>query len=258
MDSSGIECFESPADYIVALFGHWKNQNPENSVKKLSRLIGTDFEYTCIWRVVTGASKNISFELFDSIFRVIYPNRSHYFKSIQKWFPKMVEVADRIVSSGMKPDQCFFLRDALDREIYQQLISGRELSREDISRRWGIEGIASLNRLMESNHFFINTAGKVEVASNDGYIRLGGHLTMNLVRHNVSQVTPENSGTGENLYSYRVLYLSDSKRELLRDEAIKFRSAIDRNFDEKKDAIEGESVVSIQVVMRTHDLSHKE
>jgi len=170
----------------------------------------------------------------------------------------MIAVADRISRSGIKPDQCFFLREELDKEIYQDLISGKILSEENIARRWGEEGVESLNRVLQSQHFERDSEGNICVVTEDGCIRLGGHITMSLVKHNVERVTPENSGTGENLFSYRVLYLSDNKREMLREDALGFRSKLDKDYDEKRDAKQGKHVVSIQIVMRTHNSDNHE
>lgn len=258
MKALQVEKFDSPSEYLIELYNEWKVQDRENNLSKLSRLLGSDFDYSCIRRIMTGVSRGVSFDLFESIFRAICPDREQYLRSIQKWFPRMIAVADRISRSGIKPDQCFFLREVLDKEIYQELISGKSLSEKNIARRWGEEGVESLKRVLKSGHFQVDSLGNISVAIDDGYIRLGGHVTMNLVKHNIEKVTPENSGTGENLFSYRVLYLSDNKREMLREDALGFRSQLEKNYDEKRDGADGKHVVSIQIIMRTHSTDTSE
>lgn len=252
MTSLAIEKYEDVSSYIVFLFKNWKLNNKDNTLTRLTRMIDSDFDYNCIRRVVLGELKSISFDLFDCIFRAVNPDRSEYLLSIQKWFPHMISVADRISLAGLKPDKTYFLDEPLTKEIYQYLISGLELTRTEIAGEWGRAGILSLNRILSTEHVFEDVDGKIKVNCEDGYLRFGGHIAMNLISHNVSKVTPENSGTGDNYFYHRVFYISSEKKELLRQKTRELSCWINSNFNEKKDAKSGNEVISIQTVMRTH------
>jgi len=252
MTSLAIEKFDDVSSYVVFLFKNWKLANKENTLSRLTRMIDSDFDYNCLRRVVIGELKSISFDLFDCIFRAINADRNIYLQSIQKWYPHMISVADRISQVGIKPDKADFLDDSLTKEIYQYLISGLELSRSEIAMEWGRAGIRSLEKILATEHVIEDADGKIKVACKDGYLRFGGHIAMTLVRHNVSKVTPENSGTGNNLFYHRVFYISAEKKELLRQKIRELSCWINANFNEKRDAKEGQELVSIQTVMRTH------
>jgi len=253
-----VEGFENLVLYITSLYKEWSKKSRDNTPMRLSRMVGSDFDYTCIRRLVMGDKKNPSFDLFDCVFRALNPEKAEYIHAIRKWFPHMIEVADRISQSGIKPDQSNFLSESLIKEIYQHLISGLEMTRAEILQEWGNAGIRCLEDILRMEHIKEFPDGKIRVVCENGYLRVGGYITMKLISHNVSKVTPENSGTGHNLYSYRVFYLSKEKKQLLREKTRELYSWIDSNYSEKEDAVDGEAVVSIQTVIRTHGINETE
>ena len=96
--------FKSQVEYITAIYTHWEKQDPENNRAKLCKIVDSDVTYQTMRRFLNGESCN-DFCLFESILRALNISFENYKKAVSRWYPSMLQFAERIHRAGKKLDK---------------------------------------------------------------------------------------------------------------------------------------------------------
>lgn len=198
--------YDSQLSYLSDLYSCWKSQKDINTVGRLHRLMKISVTEQAVRNAVEGMTKKTCFNVFEAAVRVM--DYENYMSAICKYYPSMIAFAERAKNYG-KIDKTDFLEADGAEDIYQSIISGKEVSEEDLIKRYGDKGREIVEGIVATETVYKDKDGLLKVCADDGFVYTGVGVTQKLIAHNNKKHVPENAGSRKNAIWFRSVCLSE-------------------------------------------------
>jgi hypothetical protein len=240
--------FDSPADYLNALYSKWADGDKHtNSISKLHRIMGIGGSLNGFAKMLSGQRK-MKFTTFTSACRVLLglEKKSEFRAAVKQFFPYMLREAEMLSELKCHPeDRAGHFHTAIMKEMYIRITSGpMKISR--IINKWGKEGRQNISRLTATDRFSVKS-GSISLTNKEPVE--GDYFGYDLFMHNANYVSPEDLGTGANRQVRQSGYLDDDDKIILNEKMTEVMSW----FKSRTKSPQGRELISFQCLLRTHD-----